>query len=211
MNPAFGDSNGQGAQTGKTIIPNTIPGVGSVLVGNVTANSVIEPDGRTLDEAYVIGGSESFCVNSNSYASSDMVLVVLNENGTYHTAFGSSGVAAINIGNNGGGVQTSCGTNAPSYDSEYSLVMSTNVGIDQVTAVGSSFQNVNNQGYSTKFAVERFNLSNGSLDTAGFGPLVSSSSTLHTGFAFGPSGTAYAAALDNTSNHVNAIVAGSRM
>ena len=210
LNTAFGDPDGLGGKTGKVVIPNTIPGTSNILVGNAVANAVIEPDLLTaLDEGLIIGGSESYCLNANSYATSDMVLIALNPDGSYFTSFGSSGIAAVNIGNNGGGGQ-SCGANLPSFDSDYSLIETFNpvTSAGQVTAVGSSYQSVNGVGYASKFAVERFNLSNGALDTAGFGPLVSNSTTLHYGFAFGPNGIAYAAALDNTSTHNdNTIVA----
>ena len=53
--------------------------------------------------------------------------------------------------------------------------------------MGASYQSVNGVGYASKFAVERFNLSNGALDTAGFGPIVTTGGR-RAGFAFGPNG-----------------------
>lgn len=210
------DGLGVGGQTGKVIVPNNILEGNTVLPGNAAANTVIE---KLLTNEIVIGGSESYCRTTNSFSASDMVLVSLDAAGRYVNTFGNNGVKSINIGYSGGGVQA-CGVNAPSWDSDYSLIQSVNPisGALQITAVGSSFQSVNNQGYQTKFAVERFNAATGALNVSidpahpsdppndGFGPIVTSGG-VHAGFAFGPSGTAYGAALDDTSDHQGAIVA----
>lgn len=217
----MGDSDGLGGQTGKVIVPNNVLEGSTVLPGNAAANAVVEKN-DSLDqlEGYIIGGSESYCRTTNSFSASDMVLVSLDSAGRYVNTFGNNGIKSINIGYSGGGVQA-CGVNAPSWDSDYSLVQSVNPisGVLQITAVGSSFQSVNNnQGYQTNFAVERFNAATGALNTSidpgrpidppndGFGPFVTSGG-VHAGYAFGPSGTAYGAALDDTSDHPGAIVA----
>lgn len=212
LNTGFGDSDGQSGQTGKVIVPNVIPGYPGRYVNNAVANTIYEPEHNLMEEGFVIGGNESFCTGSNPSTGSDMVLVALTASGNYVSTFGSNGMVATNIAY-GGGAGTSCSAaNPPSVDSDYSLVdtyvVTNDTQNEYVTAVGSSYvQYGNGQTGSPLFSVERFHLEDGMLDTAGFGPLVTGSTTVHTGFALGPPGTGFGAVLNDSVDHPNAIIA----